>query len=102
MAPRLTCGEVHREERAVAGLGEADLHQVVIQLRLDVLPGQQLLAPVGELLGAGHRGVAGAQFLGARGEHHRLEVPADEDAGPVPVADRLLPNITTNDAGPNG
>ncbi|MFF8619118.1 hypothetical protein [Streptomyces sp. NPDC015350] len=77
--------------RLVAGLGEADLDQVVVQLRLDVLPRQELLAPVGELLGAGHRDVAGAQFLGEGGEHHRLEVLAHEGAGPVLVADRLLP-----------
>ncbi|MEU6230648.1 hypothetical protein [Streptomyces sp. NPDC047042] len=35
--------------RIVAGLGEADLHQIGAQLRLDVLPRQKLLAPVSVL-----------------------------------------------------
>uniref|UniRef100_UPI002ECFDE2E hypothetical protein n=1 Tax=Streptomyces cellulosae TaxID=1968 RepID=UPI002ECFDE2E len=61
----------------LARLAEPDLHQVVDQLVLHHLPGQQLLGPVGVLLGAEHRDVAAAQFLGEIGEHHRLEVLAD-------------------------
>ncbi|MFJ2913564.1 PP2C family protein-serine/threonine phosphatase [Streptomyces sp. NPDC087228] len=76
---------------ASPGLGEADLQQVGAQLRLDVLPGEQLLAPVGVLFRAGHRDVTSAQFLGEGGEDHRLEVLADKGAGPVVVADGLLP-----------
>jgi hypothetical protein len=84
--------ERHRVvRRIVAGLGKADLHQVVAQLRLDVLPRQELLAPVGALLGACHRDIPGPQLFGERREHHGLEVLAHESAGPVLVADGLLP-----------
>ncbi|MFJ1604543.1 hypothetical protein ACIOHS_14430 [Streptomyces sp. NPDC088253] len=84
--------ERHRVvRRRLAGLGEADLHQVVAQLRLDVLPRQELLAPVGVLLGAGHRDIPGPQLLGERGEHHGLESCGEQVRGEDVHREELIP-----------
>ncbi|WTE32467.1 hypothetical protein OH735_03920 [Streptomyces sp. NBC_01618] len=88
---QLPAKELCVEFGALARLGEADLHQVGPQHLLDDLPGQQLLGPVGVLLRADHRDVAGAQFLGERGEDHRLEVLAHELPGTGLVDHRLAP-----------
>lgn len=83
--------ELRVELGTFARLGKSDLHQVGPQRLLDDFPGQQLLGPVGVLLRADHRNVAGAQLLGERGKDHRLEVLAHELPGPGLVDHRLAP-----------
>ena len=73
------------------GGGQADTGAESLEQRLAFLPGQEVGAPVGVLPGAGDRDVAGAQFLGQVGEHHRLEVLPHHHAGAAAVGDRAPP-----------